>query len=234
MLHSVPPVARLMLVIAALSSIDTVANHADAGVMATLSIENALPSAASPGETVSFEVWLRDLVTDSPFDFVEAFTLDFSASDPALTADYSSFDFQLDSGLSGILGGLVFDSDASDDGIVSFGADTPPFGIETGISTSLGDIQLGQLSLSAPSVAGTYGVSLAFDNADPFSPTFLVVNDGLFGQFVPADGTLVVSGASFVVDDSAPMRPVPEPSSIAIMLASGIFWAGVRLRSRGT
>ncbi|MDV6029150.1 MAG: PEP-CTERM sorting domain-containing protein [Phycisphaera sp. RhM] len=204
--------------------------EADAGVMATLAIENANPSVAGPGQTVRFDVWLRDLVTDSPTDFVEAFNLDFSGSDAALTAILTSFDFQLDPGLTGILGGIVFDDDASDEGMIGYGADVAPLGTETGIYAWMGDTRLGQLSFSAPSNAGTYAVSFALDNTDPFSPTFLIVNDGLFGQFVPTDGSLTVNAASFNVDVLS-SNPVPEPGAIWMMVATVVL-AGVRRRQR--
>jgi len=183
-------------------------------VMATLSIE---PTGAAflPGETALFDIFLRGYQPDDDATAIIAFTLDVGASDPLLTgggADFSRFGFTLDSALEGILGGLPVDDDISDDGSVSFWADTPPFGNETGILASMGDVRLGGLSVLAPSEAGVFGVAFRVDFQNPFFATHFLLDDGGLGfPTLPGDGALAVENSALTV-----INVVPEPGSLTL------------------
>ncbi|MCC9601602.1 hypothetical protein LOC67_13675 [Stieleria sp. JC731] len=206
------------------------AGKVDAGLMATLAIKNVTPSVVNGGDVVGFEVWLQDFVADAEnaSDIIVGIDLDFSASDSALTSNYSSMSFQLDSNLNGVIGGLAFalDDNVSDDGFVSYSADLPPFGSDTGISTLFGDVLLGQLNVIAPNVAGVYQVALNEPPTHTFGATTLLLEHvDLFGfsyLTMPGDGVLTTVAADFSVQSSS-MNTVPEPATLIILFAMLIF-----------
>lgn len=206
------------LTVAITAILSVFSSTAPAGPLnASLSLEPNPSVTVLPGETANFDVFLRDFDADDPGHFITSFALDFSASDPVLTGggtDFSAFGFTLNPGLSGTIGGLVFDDDISDDGRVEFGADAPPFGSETGILESTGDVSLGTLAVNAPSSTGLFDVGLDVDASDPTSATFLLVDDSATTfpptlPTLPGDGTLSVTNSA--------VSAVPEPSSMALL-----------------
>jgi hypothetical protein len=209
-------------------------NSASADLIATLSLEPNAGVTASPGEIGAFDVFLRDYRANNPADPVVAIGLNIAASDDGLTGsgtDFNRFAFSLDSGLSGIFGGVVFDGSISDDGRVQYGANLAPFGSETGILMSMGDVKLGTLFVEAPSTSGTFTIDLFVDSTSPIAGgTFLLVDDGTFpGPTLPGDGLLTVLSSQLTV--------VPEPSTMVLCIAAigcggGIIFQRRRSRSK--
>ncbi|MDC0935201.1 hypothetical protein OAS39_02880 [Pirellulales bacterium] len=179
------------------------------------------------GQTAEFDLYLRNYQPDNAGDAIISFGLNVAASDSALTgngSDFSRFSFTLDAGLGGILGGIVFDGDISDEGRAEFGADAPN---ESGILESMGDTLLGSLSIAAPDMSGVFPVDLQFDPSSPIlvGGTFFLVDDGsTFGQTIPGDGDLTITPSTIVV--------VPEPSAVAQGLAMLTGLALCRCRTK--
>ncbi|TWU24812.1 hypothetical protein Pla52o_11020 [Novipirellula galeiformis] len=169
----------------------------------------------APGDVVDFDIELRNVALPSPTDSIISITLDFTASDAALTVggtDFSGFSFVPDAGLIGSLS-FSFDPDVSDDGIVTLDADTPPFGSDTGIPEATAYIRLGTLSAVAPPTPGDYTIGFLIDNTPFANSTTLLLDDFDFTTLVPD-----VQGASFTVTSAA---TVPEPASLLVFGCAG-------------
>ncbi len=207
---------RFPLLICGVAVASMLATSADAEPI--LSLEAGPASVVAPGQTAMFDVYLRDY--EEPFPVI-SFALNINASDSSLTAagtDFSRFTFALDPDLIGVIGGLRFDDDISDDGRVEFSTDLPPFGSEAGIPAAVGDVRLGTLSALAPATPGSFTVGLLTTPSEPIfgGGSFLLLDDGsAFGQVLPGDGSLAVSGAPLIV--------VPEPSTLALSGIGGLL-----------
>ncbi|QDV14717.1 hypothetical protein CA51_46270 [Rosistilla oblonga] len=178
------------------------------------------------GQTVNFDIDLLSVALPNPTDSIISVTLDFTASDAALTGagfDFSGFSFVADPGLMGELG-FSFDPDVSDDGRVTLDADVPPFGTDSGIPNGTGFTRLGILSVVAPALAGDYSVNFSVDSFDPIFGTSLLLDD-FFTTLAPS-----VQGATFTVEPST-SAIVPEPTSLMIF---GCISVSLMFRSRNT
>lgn len=193
------------------------------------------PVVTGPGGTANFNVTLNNLVTNSPSNVVLAFGLDFGSSSPTLTAggtDFSAFSFVLDPGLIGVIGSIVYDDNASDDGHVQFGASVPPFGSETGISAAMGSVLLGVLSVTAPFDPGSYPVAFRIDASAPLLATYLEIYTGneVAGPVLPTDGPLDFVNSSVEVPGGPAL--IPEPSSILLWSIAALGAALLPRRNR--
>ena len=216
MIHSRTKIRKFLWLVIAVTAF---ARPAAASIVASLAI---LPDPSDPtlrvlpGQTATFFVTLTEYLADDPSDPdpIVAFRLNLGDSDPLLTAggtDFSGFTFDLNPSVGF---SLPFDDDISDDGIVEFGADLPPFGTDTGLFPGDAPIVLGVLRVVAPENPGFYQVGLAVTPSDPIfgGGTFLQIDDGsLFGQTLPGDGTLNISNSGLSV--------VPEPGSVSIWMS---------------
>ena len=180
------------------------------GFGAILALSPSPSVSVAPGGTASLDVMLRDYTGSDP---IIGFSLDLTASDPALTGGgaFDGFSFTRSPALDGVLtmpfpavpGQFVYATDPF--------APVPEFGITPDLLAGLGgQITLGTLSIVAPMTAGTYDVVLA----PGFGQTYLQL-DNLDSTTIPPDGTLDITNSAIEVTGSP---VVPEPTGMAVWL----------------